>query len=167
MIDFFQDEQCVQVKCFGICDDLDESVKTPAYVNTNVSDMDSWGAVVLNKTNADVYFIAVDNKIVIRRSNGDMENRCDAMLHNDKNIIFIELKDQWERWIEHAVQDQLQTTIDVFKQYYDIMQFECRRAYVCNLRHPFFSYSHKQLSQQFFQKNKVRLYIQREIEIVK
>ncbi len=166
-VDFFKDEKSIAEKCFGICDDRDERTKTPAYVNTNISEKEKWGTVVNNKTNVAINFIAVDNKIEIKRANGETENRCDAMLHNPKNIIFIELKNQRASWIEHAVQEQLQTTIDIFKQNHDMMQFECRRAYVCNVRYPYFAYSHKQMAQQFYQKNKVRLYIQREIDISK
>ena len=166
-IDFFKDEESIAERCFGICDDPDVSTKTPAYVNTNISEKERWGAVVNNNTNVAINFIAVDNKIEIRRANGKTENRCDAMLHNPKNIIFIELKNQRARWIERAVREQLQTTIDIFRQNYDMMQFECRRAYVCNVRYPNFTFSHKQMAQQFYQKNKVRLYIQREIDIAK
>lgn len=98
---------------FGICDDEDEAAKTPAYVDVDVNRQDKWTAIVKNKSEKIISFIAVDNKIEIKRDNGQMENRCDAMLHNDDYIVFIELKDQGKDWIRHAVEDQLVTTINI------------------------------------------------------
>lgn len=34
-IDFFKDEEPVECSLFGICDDEDEAIKTPAYVDTD------------------------------------------------------------------------------------------------------------------------------------
>lgn len=93
-IDFFKDEEPVECSPFGICDDEDEAIKTPAYVDTYEARKDKWIAVVTNKSGKRIMFIAVDNKIEIKRDDGQMENRCDAMLHNEDYIIFIELKDQ-------------------------------------------------------------------------
>ena len=36
-----------------------------------------------------------------------MENRCDALLHNNYWIAFIELKVQKRNWIKRAVEEQL------------------------------------------------------------
>ena len=66
-IDFFKDEESIAEKYFGICDDPDVSTKTPAYVNTNISEKERWGAVVNNNTNVAINFIAVDNKIEISK----------------------------------------------------------------------------------------------------
>jgi hypothetical protein len=96
-----------------------------------------------------------------------MENRCDAMLHNVENIIFVELKIQRLNWIKHAVEEQLQTTIQIFKENNDIKKFRHRLAYVCNRKHPRFCYSNKQLMQQFRDRNDVRLIISRDIVIKK
>lgn len=93
VIDFFKDEMPVGDALFGICDDEDEAAKTPAYVDADAKHKEEWTAVVTNRSGKIISFIAVDNKIEIRRENGQMENRCDAMLHNDEYIIFIELKD--------------------------------------------------------------------------
>lgn len=93
VIDFFvprcQTEN-IREKNFGICDDEDEKAKTPAYVSTNPAD--KWVAVVHNQTEKPINFTVVDNCIEIRRANGDMDNRCDAILTNDEHIVFIELK---------------------------------------------------------------------------
>ena len=111
-IDFFiakcQTENIVD-KEFGICDDEDEEKKTPAYVDRNQPE--KWVAVVKNQTNQSINFTAVDNCVEMNRSDGTMDFRCDAMLTNDDNIVFVELKVQAADWIFHAVDEQLQTTI--------------------------------------------------------
>lgn len=100
---------------------------------------------------------------VVRRDNDDMENRCDAMLSNADNLVFIELKNERQKWFPHAV-EQLQKTIDVFKQYNDVCMYKRKRAYACNVRHPNFAYSNKELKQKFYQTNGFRLYDEKTIE---
>lgn len=70
VIDFFKDEMPVGDALFGICDDEDEAAKTPAYVDTDAKHKDEWTAIVTNKSGKIISFIAVDNKIEIRRENG-------------------------------------------------------------------------------------------------
>ncbi len=94
-----------------------------------------------------------------------MDFRCDAMLTGAGYIIFIELKDQMGNWINHAVNDQLQTTIDHFKSNNDIYQYPKRLAYACNKRHPRFQYSNMEMMNNFRSRNKVRLIIANEIVI--
>ena len=86
--------------------------------------------------------------VVVRRDNDDMENRCDAMLSNADNLVFVELKNERQKWFPHAV-EQLQKTIDVFKQYNDVSMYKRKRAYACNVRHPNFAYSNKEQKQKF------------------
>ena len=69
-IDFFKDEEVVSEKLFGICDDGDDAVKSPAYVDKDPAKIDNWIAKVSNEFAKAVCFIAVDNKIEIRRENG-------------------------------------------------------------------------------------------------
>lgn len=162
-IDFFKEEEVVPDVLFGICDDDDETTKTPAYVDKTLANANKWIAKVMNHSGKSIGFIAVDNKIEIRRPNGDMENRCDAMLHNDDNIVFVELKVQAKDWIKHAVEEQLLTTIEVFKSCHDINKFRHRLAYACNRKHPFFAVSHKEYMQRFWAEHNVRLIIGRDI----
>lgn len=164
-IDFFKDEEPVECSPFGICDDEDEAIKTPAYVDTDEARKDKWIAVVTNKSGKRIMFIAVDNKIEIKRDDGQMENRCDAMLHNEDYIIFIELKDQRKSYIKHTVKDQLITTILIFKQNHDISAFKHKLAYVCNRQHRRFEYSHKEDMQRFRNTYGVRLNISCDIVI--
>lgn len=48
-------------KEFGICDDEDENVKTPAYVNT--TQPEKWIAVVKNQSGKSLNFTAVDEQL--------------------------------------------------------------------------------------------------------
>ena len=158
-IDFFKDEEEINAALFGICDDEDEAEKTPAYASTEPAQREQWIAIVENRTKEPVYFIAVDNKIEIKRENGEMENRCDALLRHAKYIIFVELKDQRKDWITHAVEEQLLTTIRIFKNCHDINAFRHRMAYACNKKHPTFAVSHKEYMQRFKNEYGVRLII--------
>lgn len=153
----------IREKTFGICDDVDESKKTPAYID--IINPKKWIAIVKNTTNQPINFTAIDNCVEILRDNGDMENRCDAMLTNEDNIIFIELKDQKDSWIDHAINDQLQTTINYFRANHDISKYRHKRAFACNKKHPRFKCSYKERMQLFYNKNHIRLNIQNEIII--
>ncbi len=164
-VDFFEDTELVEEPEFGICDDPDVAERTPAYVSRDVNLAESWGAKVSNRSGSGVYFIAVDNKIDIRRDNGDMENRCDAMLRNDRYLVFVELKDQRQKWIQHAVWDQLFTTINVFKENHNIGIYPHREAYVCNKKHPRYEVGSQGLMNTFRQKTSVRLVLARDITI--
>ena len=107
----------ITAEMFGICDDDDKAEKTPAYVS--LDNEEKWGAIIRNYSGKPLNFTAVDNCVVVRRDNDDMENRCDAMLSNADNLVFVELKNERQKWFPHAV-EQLQKTIDVFKQYNDV-----------------------------------------------
>lgn len=158
VVDFFIPKcQVIGIKAeiFGICDDDDVAEKTPAYVSFD--NKDKWGAIIKNYSGKPLNFTAVDNCVVVRRDNDDMENRCDAMLSNADNLVFIELKNERQRWLTHAV-EQLQKTIDVFKQYNDISQYKNKRAFACNIRHPKFAYSNMEQKQKFYQTNRFRLF---------
>lgn len=165
VIDFFI-PQCqtenIHAKNFGICDDEDEETKTPAYVSFDPTD--KWVAIVQNQTEKPINFTAVDNCIEIRRANGDMDNRCDAILTNDEHIVFVELKVQrTSGWITHAVDEQLQTTIHHFKENSDISKYKHKRAFVCNRKFPRFSVSNKEKMNAFYKKNRIRLSIEQTI----
>lgn len=164
-INFFKDEEKIEEKCFGLCDDFDEQAKTPAYCSINLEEKENWIATVSNKTDNSIAFIAVNNKIELRRANGEMDYRCDAMLHNEDYIVFVELKNQRENWIKHAVEDQLLSTINAFKNAQDITQFKHKVAYACNKKQPKFAVSHKQYMNDFKRKNDVRLIISNEITL--
>lgn len=121
MVNFFL-EQCQESNIidihFGICDDKNN---TPAYVDR--IEQKKWIAIVENPNQRNIRFTAIDNCIDIRRSNGKMDSRCDAMLDYDENIVFIELKDQRSSWISEGL-DQLEATIKSFQANHDLRQFK-------------------------------------------
>ena len=154
---------CCQIKNisearFGICDPQNGGQAFVDFINE-----ENWVAIVENRTGQPVNFTAEDSCVEIRRDDGTMDFRCDAMLTGAGYIIFIELKDQKDNWINHAVNDQLQTTIDHFKHNHDINQYTKRLAYACNKRHPKFQYSNMEMMNDFRNRNKVRLIIANEI----
>lgn len=162
-IDFFTPKCSVfniTTKKFGICDGENES---PAFVDQEHED--SWVAIVNNETDDPLIFTAIDHCVDFPRSKEEMDNRCDAILRGSNHLIFIELKDQRADWIQKAVNSQLQTTIDYFKENHDLTKFQKRKAYVCNRAHPQFKFSHKELMQNFRNRNGIRLYIENRIVI--
>lgn len=163
-IDFFIAKcqiENIREKEFGICDDEDRTKRAHAYIDT--TNPEKWIAIVKNKTDKAINFTAVDNCVEIRRPDGTMDYRCDAMLTNDENIVFVELKNQMAKWIAHAVDEQLQTTIDHFKANHDISKYKHKRAFACNKKSPYFNVSNKAKMNAFYQKNRIRLNLQTEI----
>lgn len=162
-IDFFI-ESCqtsnISVPIFGIVDPKDNG---PAFID--FSSRKDWVAEVENKSGIALNFTAVDNCIEILRDDGQMENRCDGILTGGDNLIFVELKDQREDWIQHAVENQLKTTIRYFQENYDISRYRKRYAYACNKRHPQFHYSHMSMMEKFRHDMGVRLCIVNKIVV--
>lgn len=152
---------------FGICDD-DSKPLEPAYVNTEIIQKSIWIAKVKNNQARKTVFLPVDKNIPMKRDNGDDEDRCDGILFPEyddkKDIIFIELKDQMGNWITSAT-DQVEATINIFKENHDISVYNKKIAMVANKKHPYFRYSLKDKMQDFYNRNKVRLLIQASISI--
>lgn len=162
-VDFFIKEcqtENITASRFGICDPQNGGKAFVDYTNEK-----EWIAIVDNRAGVPLNFTAIDNCVEIRRADGTMAYRCDAMLTGGEYIIFIELKDQDRNWIPHAVNDQLQTTIDYFKRNHVIEKYKKRLAYACNKSHPQFQYSQMNLMNDFRNRNKVRLNIVNEIVI--
>ena len=129
-VDFFAYSQKVNVVPeFGICDDAGK--EKPAYIDYDISRQEDWGALVQSENSHDYSFIAVDNNIIIPKPDNEHqeESRCDALLHTNKTIVFIELKDKRKTKAGDAAK-QLKTTIKVFKENHDIESFENKKAYV-------------------------------------
>ncbi len=150
----------ISVSVFGLSDPQDGGA---AYVD--FSNRDLWVAEVENRSNKPLNFTAVDNCIPIYRQDGQMDNRCDGILTGDNYLIFVELKDQRGEWIQHAVENQLKTTINYFKENYDITRYRKRYVYAGNKRHPQFHYSHMSMMEEFRQTTGVRLCIVNKIVI--
>jgi hypothetical protein len=118
---------------FGLCDDSAPATN-PAYIDeTNYT---KWIGIVSNINNKKVIFYAIDRCITILRSNGDVESRCDGMIHYENNLTFVELKDRCGRgWLGDG-RRQLTATIDVFKLNYNVNNYNRIDAYICNKQRP-------------------------------
>lgn len=165
-IDFFKTDcqTITNAQRFGICDDEDAHVKTPAYINTD--DESKWIAVVLNERAKEILFTAIDNCIDMFRENGDMESRCDVLLTCADNLILVELKNKNADWLSSGI-DQIEATlirlIENHKAFY--YSFKKRKAYVANKRHPNFQVVENSTMRRFSTEYKIWLDIQGTIKV--
>ncbi|MFK5976268.1 MAG: hypothetical protein QM493_07165 [Sulfurovum sp.] len=165
-IDFFTPtcSNTISDSKFGLCDDPPPSI-APAY--TDIIDESKWIAIVNNPNIYEVTFIAVDACLDIRKENGELDSRCDAMLKYQDNIIFVELKDRGGRafkWIEKA-ESQLRITINHFKNNYLLFNNTKKVAYIANIQHPNFRSSQKSRMEKFRDDTGVRLRIENCIDL--
>ena len=118
---------------FGLCDDPPPA-KSPAYIDEDTPE--EWIAEVENENEFSVDLYAIDNCIGILRPNGEMESRCDCMLHYNNSLIFAELKDRASSgWLSKGSK-QVSITISKFKESHNINDFDKVEAYVCNKQRP-------------------------------
>lgn len=147
---------------FGLCDDAPPAT-SPAYIDE--VDESKWIGHVTNLASIAVDFYAIDHCIDIRRPNGEMESRCDGMLHYDNKLAFVELKDRASQgWLAKA-REQLAITTNIFKENHDSSTYDKVDAYVCNKQRPLFSTNYKIAIQQFKDNTGLILHVQREILI--
>lgn len=133
-------------KRFGICDDTPPPSK-PAYIDT--TDSTKWIAIVKNDNEFTVDFYAIDNCIDIRRPDGTMEKRCDAMLHYNSKIIFVELKDRASKgWVAKG-RKQLTVVFNTFKSQSGNVNFVDFEFYICNKQKPLAQSGHMGEIQKF------------------
>lgn len=165
-VDFYMyAEQINAVEKFGIIDPDDKNGKQPARISYDMNSADAWDAHVCCNNRSDYSFIAVDNNIPLTRvgksGNQETTNRCDAMLFTQQTICFIELKNERNAYLPHAI-EQLGATIDAFG--FEIKKFKCKKAYVCNKRRPQFHSSFSRVQSDFYKKYAVVLRIKVDIE---
>jgi len=130
-VNFFDSEfqQVSNKKRFGLCDDPPPA-QTPAYLDEK--DGRKWIAVVVNEFKFNVLFIPVDNCIELRKKDGRMDSRCDALLSYNSTIIFVELKQRvGNDWIKEG-DKQLRSTIKHFEKTEDSTNFHTKRACIAN-----------------------------------
>lgn len=144
---------------FGICDNNDG---TKAY--TDITNPDKWIAKVLNPQEIQVSFIAVD-KCILQDSDESGRGRCDGILITDNQLYFVELKNQMKSWKTDAI-EQLDSTIDFFKESHDISEFKHKKAYACNKKFKHFQEIDNELNLSFFRKHQIRIDVQAEIIII-
>ncbi len=147
---------------FGLCDDPSPA-KNPAYIDENSSE--NWIAEVDNVGEILVDLHAIDNCIEILSPNGEMESRCDCMLHFNKSLIFAELKNRGYRgWIAKGSK-QVSNSIRIFKENHDIGDYDKVEAYVCNKQRPLAITSISTTVQKFKDETGLNLKIERNIKI--
>lgn len=147
---------------FGLCD---EDNKEPAFIDT--AHEDNWIATVENPSAKEIQFTAIDNCIDIVRENGNMDSRCDAMLHYESNLLFVELKTKRADWKSEGL-GQIESTIkrmikDEADFYYG---FRKRKAVVANSRKIFPSFQEFDAEQREFFKKNYKIHLQFDAEIV-
>ncbi len=144
---------------FGLCDDQNGQ---KAYSNTDSPA--KWIATVKNEKGINLILTPVDNCLI--KSNEFIgRGRCDGLLTSSEHLYFIELKDQAKGWITHAV-EQLESTIEFFKESHDINAFRHKKAFACNKQHTHFQEVDNENNLSFFRKHKVRIDIQADIIVI-
>jgi hypothetical protein len=131
---------------FGICDDPPPPHQ-PAYIST--TDPDKWIATIQNSNELELVFTAIDNCIEIKRDDGNMESRCDAMIICGNNIIFVELKERNSGKWQQKGEKQLKTIIDIFGKNHGLDSYGSKVAYVANKFKPDLESSQKERIQKF------------------
>lgn len=146
-------------KEFGICDDEDG---TKAY--TDIENRGKWVATVFNQNEKEVCFIAVD-KCIFQDTDEPGRGRCDGILVAENQLYFVELKNQMKNWISDAI-NQLESTIEFYKESHNIDDFKHKKAFACNKKHKLFQEIDNEQNLAFFRKHRVRIDVQAEIIIV-
>jgi len=162
----FHENACqtlIKEKYFGLYDSED---RTPVKVVNFDSDLSN--ARVINERELEIRLTAIDNCIVINRENGEMDNRCDAMICYESNLLFIELKNKRGSWQSEGL-NQIENTVkrmieDDSKFFYG---FKKRKAIVANRKYQFPSFheSNKEQREYFNLKYNIRLQFEADIFI--
>lgn len=147
---------------FGLCDNP-KPANDPAYISEYPSQ--DWIAIVRNISNLSVDFFAIDNCVEIRRSNGQIDSRCDGVLKTELGLIFVELKSRESgQWVKKG-REQITATFDRFTAEVDVALFKSIRASVCNNLRPHSNVGHMANIQQFHDDTGLVLSVNRVIEI--
>ena len=159
-VNFFEDicREDTDAENFGICD---PEGALPAFITTD--SVQKWIAIVVNPTKKNIQFYAIDHCLYVTENGQDIK-RCDAMLHYDENLVFVELKEMKKSKVSSAI-EQIESTIKVFSENHDLNSFSKKRAFIANRRQPAFKYSKREEMQNFYNKHKVRLILHNEIKI--
>ena len=139
---------------FGLCDDPPPA-RNPAYIDEQNGSV--WIAVVSNERRFRVLCTAIDNCIELRRSDGQMDKRCDCMLSYTSDalgstIIFVELKTRTEKgagWVKDA-EGQLRASIKHFEDSTESDSFRTKRAYIANRSSPRYRETQMARMNQFY-----------------
>lgn len=144
---------------FGLCDDQNGQ---KAY--SNIDNPTKWIAKVKNDNAVTLVFTPID-KCIIHDHEYPGRGRCDGMLTSAEHLYFVELKDEAKKWITGAI-EQLESTIEFFKENHNINEFKHKKAFACNKRHTHFQEIDNEFNKAFFRKHKFRIDVQAEILVV-
>ena len=148
-------------KRFGIYDAEDKSPAKLKYDDENI-----WNAIVINDNCKNLLFTAIDNCIEIKKTDGDMDNRCDCMLIYEETLLIIELKNKRDSWQSEGL-SQIEATIKQMMediQFYN--KFKKRKAIVANRKNQFPSFQESNKEQREYFKKEYKTRIQFEAEII-
>jgi hypothetical protein len=168
-VDFFaldyQQEQPRSSSTFGINDGVQQDGKEGMAYTTTDGTASSWNAVVENKGKYEVAFTPLDHNVIVHPVPSETYSLCDGMLHRAQVwLAFVELKVQKGDWIQHNI-EQLESTIKLFCENHDYMEFQHHEAYAANRKHPSYHFSHKVQMNEFHSRTKFRLLIQNTIQV--
>ena len=149
---------------FGLCDDENG---TPAYFTLDYEG--SWIATVINNGSKTIHFTAIDNCIDMRRSKGEMDNRCDVMMVYDESLLLVELKNKRKNWKQEGI-EQIEATVKRIIKDHPVFyeRFKTRKAVVANSKHrsPHFESLDAELREKFNANFRLRLQFESEIIIL-
>ena len=166
-IDFFQEgkKYTSGKSLFGLCDDSVKGTRQHAYLDETTPN--NWVAMVHNYLSKKIDFYAIDSCVKWSLSNGNQAKTCDGMLAFDsnKNIIFVELKDQDTSYLSWKIkaEEQLKSTLDYFRNNHDTKGMTIK-AYICN-KQALFDEGNPEYMEKFKVETGVTLRVFREIHI--
>jgi hypothetical protein len=114
---------------FGLCDD-EPPPHLPAYLDENVGK--KWIAVVMNDSQIEVKFVALDNSITLRKSTGQRDRCSDGLLTYFSTIIFVELTTGKNKNWKKDKDEQLRITIKHFERTKEALLYDTKQAYIAN-----------------------------------
>lgn len=154
----------IDAERWGVCDD---GGNTPAYADIDPqNEKNKWIALVSNPDGVIATFIAIDHCIDIKRADEQTARQCDGLIFYDNNMIWVELKDKRSDWQSDAI-EQLEETVKYYQEHAaDVCaQYKRKRAFACNPKHPQFAVLDNTMTSRWWHEYKVRLNVQREIEL--
>ena len=146
---------------FGICDDQD-GIKAYSSIDTSTN----WIATVINETQIEVSFTAIDNCIItLKEGTQDKESSCDGMLTFSNSVYLVELKNQRTGgWLPSAI-GQLKNSIKLLKASNNLEEIRYKKAYACNSKHPNFQVMEVERKKKFYDETGFRIDAQAKIVI--
>jgi hypothetical protein len=113
-------------------------------------------AKVQNPHKYSIFFVPLDKNIKCLRPDGNMESQCDVLLicsrlESKYDFYFVELKQvRTAGWIPDGT-EQLKTTINIFKNNYDLSCLSKKSAFLANKKMSFYHFqsAHKELMEKF------------------